>query len=268
MLEVRNRKIRSVVISSAVEKYLCFCLCLFFIFSCNSENAPDCFQTTGDLTRTVVSVPEFTTITVFENLNLVLKQGDVQKVELESGENLINEIAAEVEEGRLVLRNDNGCNFIREYGLSTVYVTAPNLTQVRSSTGGLISSDGVLGYQNLSLFSESFTEPDAETTDGSFDLALDVGTISIVVNGIAYLKLTGRATNFSVAVAAGDSRVEAENLMAENVSVNHRGTNDLFVNPQQRISGVIRSYGDVISYNRPPAVSVEEQFDGKLIFRD
>ncbi|UOY07627.1 DUF2807 domain-containing protein [Muricauda sp. SCSIO 64092] len=240
----------------------------FLFFSCNSENAPDCLQNAGDLTRIEVEVPDFNNITVFENLNLVIKQGNEQKVELESGEFLLNEISARVEEDRLLLRNDNGCNIFREYGLSTVYVTSPNIEEIRSSTGLLISSDGVLNYPNLNLVSESFIEPESETTDGSFDIEVANGRVGIVVNGISYFKVRGITNNFSISVAAGDSRIEAEGLVAQEVSVNHRGSNDVFVNPQQRISGVIRGYGDVISINRPTEVEVEELFNGRLIFKD
>ncbi|GMN05873.1 hypothetical protein MTsPCn5_12620 [Croceitalea sp. MTPC5] len=242
--------------------------CFLCLFACNSENASDCFQNAGDLVRLEVEVPDFTDITVFENLNLVLIQGDEQKVELESGEFLINEVSAEVEGDRLILRNENTCNFVREYGLTTVYVTSPNIENVRSSTGLLISSDGVLNYPNLSLVSESFTNPETETTDGSFDLTINSENVSILVNGIAFVKLSGVTNSLNVTIAAGDSRIEAESLISQNVSLNHRGSNDIFVNPQERISGIIRGYGDVISVNRPSEVTVEEIFNGRLIFRD
>jgi hypothetical protein len=244
------------------------CLLSFVFLSCNSENAPDCIQNAGDLIRIQVQVPEFTNITVFENLNLVLKDGDQQSVEIESGEFLVNEISADVEGDRLVLKNKNGCNIFRDYALSTVYVTAPNIEQIRSSTGLLISSDGALSYSNLSLVSESFNEPEAATTDGSFDIEVANQSVSVVVNGIAYFKLRGTTNTLNVTVAAGDTRVEAEGLTAESVSLDHRGSNDVFVNPQQRISGVIRGYGDVISFNRPTEIEVDELFNGRLIFRD
>ncbi|WP_262420250.1 head GIN domain-containing protein [Flagellimonas meishanensis] len=239
-----------------------------FLISCNGENTLDCFQNAGDLVRETVDVDEFGTITVFENLNLVMKQGDEQRVEIETGEFLRNEVTAEVENGRLILRNENNCNFVRDYGLTTVYVTAPNISEIRSSTGLLISSDGVLDYPSLSLIAESFNNPETETTDGSFDLDLNSETVRIVVNGIAFFQLRGTTTNFSVTVAAGDSRIEAEGLVANHVNLNHRGSNDIFVNPQQRIEGVIRGTGDVISVNRPQEVDVEELFNGRLIFRD
>ncbi len=241
---------------------------ILLLASCNGDNVPDCFQNAGDLVRENVEVGQFTNITVFENINLVIREGTEQVVEIETGEFLRGEVSAQVEDNRLILRNENGCNFFRDYGLTTVYVTSPNIEQIRSSTGLLISSDGVLEYPNLSLLSESFGEPEAETTDGSFDLNVDSENLRITTNGIAYFRLRGNTTNFNVGIAAGDSRIEAENLISENVNIDHRGSNDVLVNPQQRISGVIRGTGDVISSNRPPEVEVEELFNGQLIFND
>ena len=242
---------------------------LGLIFSaCDGNNVIDCFQNAGDSIRQEVSVPNFNTITVFENLNLVLAQGDTQRVEIETGEFLLNEVFAEVEGDRLMLRNENNCNFVRDFGITTIYVTSPNIEEIRSSTGLLISSDGVLNYPNLSLVSESFENPETDTTDGSFDLDLASETVSIVVNGLAFFQLRGETTNFNVTIAAGDSRIEADNLIAQNVIFNHRGSNDIFINPQESINGIIRGNGDVISSNRPPIIEIEEIFNGRLIFLD
>ncbi|MBQ4916043.1 DUF2807 domain-containing protein [Maribacter sp. MMG018] len=238
-----------------------------FVSSCNSENAPDCFQNVGDIVRTEVALADFKKITVFEEIAVVLKQGDTQKVEIETGEYLLDGVTAVVEGDRLVLRNENTCNLFREYGVTTVYITSPNINEIRSSTGLPISSDGVLSYTSLTLYSESYSNPETETTDGEFDLNVDLSDLNVVVNGIAYFKLKGATENLNLTVAAGDSRIEAENLIAQHVKLNHRGTNDILVNPQQSISGIIRGTGDVISYNRPATIDVEEIFNGTLIFK-
>ncbi|RRQ47944.1 DUF2807 domain-containing protein [Maribacter algicola] len=244
------------------------CLMGIAVISCNSDNVSDCLQTAGEIVREEVAVPEFTKITVFEKVALILKEGDTQKVELETGKNLKEEVSVTVEGERLIIRNENGCNLFREYGLTTVYVTSPNITEIRSSTGLSIKSDGILSFPSLSLLSESFVVPEAETTDGEFDLHLNTGNLIVVVNGIAYFKLRGNTQNLNVTIAAGDSRIEAQELTAQSISLNHRGSNDILVNPQESISGVLRGYGDVISFNRPEIVEVEELFNGRLIFRD
>ncbi|GGD45504.1 head GIN domain-containing protein [Muriicola marianensis] len=240
----------------------------FLLLGCNGENVPDCFQNAGDIIREEVALPSFRKITVFEGIQLVLSSGPEQKVIIETGEFLRKEVTARVEGDRLVLRNENNCNLFREYGITRVFVTAPEIDEVRSSTGWPVSSEGVLDFTNLALISESFNNPETETTDGSFDLELDVQQVSIVANGIAYFRLRGNAERFNATIAAGDSRIEAEELTAREVALNHRGSNDMLVNPQTELSGVIRGTGDVLSYNRPDSVSVEILYKGKLIFID
>ncbi|QLG47194.1 DUF2807 domain-containing protein [Costertonia aggregata] len=241
---------------------------LLLLLSCNSEKAPDCFQNAGEIIRDEVEVPNFSRITVFEKVALIIKQGDTQKVEIETGEFLRGEVSAVVEGDRLIVRNENGCNLFREYGITTVYVTSPNIVEIRSSTGQTIRSDGSLDYPSLILLSESFIEPEAATTDGEFDLELNSTNVSVTVNGIAYFKLSGAVQNLNLSIAAGDSRIEAHNLIAQNVNLNHRGSNDMLINPQASVNGIIRGTGDVQSFNRPPVIEVEEIFNGRLIFLD
>lgn len=254
------------VISDVLKKSMFFLMLL--VISCNSESAPDCLQNSGELIREEVVLPAFTKITVFENVSLVLKEGTEAKVEVETGAFLRDEVSAVVEGDRLLLRDTNDCNYFREYGTTTVYVTSPNITEIRSSTGSPIRSAGVLTYPTMTLLSESFINQESETTDGEFDLEVNSTNLSVIVNGIAYFKLKGTVQNLNLTVAAGDSRIEAEDLIAEVILLDHRGTNDLIVHPQQSLRGVIRGTGDVISVNRPLEVDVEEIFNGRLIFRD
>ncbi|WP_232625257.1 head GIN domain-containing protein [Pareuzebyella sediminis] len=246
---------------------ICGFVTTLFLLGCAMENAPDCLQDSGDLIREEVLLPDFTKITVFENVSLVLKQGNIQKVEVQTGEYLRDEVSAVVEGNRLLLRDTNDCNFFREYGLTTIYVTSPNIDEIRSSTGWSVQSDGVLAYPTLTLLSESYIDNESETTDGEFDLNIDCQNLSVVVNGIAYFKIKGTTENLNLSIAAGDSRIEADNLISENISLNHRGSNDMFINPQFSLNGTIRGTGDVISLNRPDQIDVEELYKGRLIFR-
>ena len=239
-----------------------------WLLSCSSENAPHCFQTSGDLINEEIPVSEFNSITVFENIELILRTGPEQSVRLETGENLRDEVSVEVVNDRLILRNDNGCNLLRSYGKTKFYVTTPDLSEIRSSTGFPIRSEGVLSVDELRLISESFNNPETETTDGSFDLEVNASRVAIVANGIAYFALRGFSQEFAVTVAAGDSRIEADELLADNITLNHRGTNDILIRPQNSLSGVIRGTGDVISYNRPDSVDIAILYKGKLIFKD
>lgn len=265
-LEFRVLKNIDQVISTIGRRFLF--LGFLLLFACNTENAPDCFQNAGDLVRVEVSLPSFSTITVFERVALVLQEGPEQRVEIETGEFLLNEVSAQVEGDRLLVRNDNNCNLFRDFELTTIYVTTPNITEIRSSTGLPITSNGTLGFPSIRLLSESFASDETDTTSGSFDLQVAAQEISITTNGIAFFQLQGTVNDLNITIAAGDSRLALENLTAQNVVLNHRGTNDILVNPQEALQGVLRGNGNVISFNRPPIVDVEEIFNGRLIFME
>lgn len=251
-----------------VARYGIFLAIMVVLASCNGENAPDCFQNAGDIGREIVEVSDFKNITVYENVQLILRQGSPLKVEVETGEYLRNEVEVKVVDDRLLLRDTNDCNFTRKYGLTKVFVTAPNIVEIRSSTGLDILSDGILAFSGLTLVSESFNDPDAGYTSGEFNLELDTQNLTIVSNGISFYNLRGRTVNFNIMFAAGDSRLEAEALMADNISFNHRGSNDMRLNPLESLKGTLRGTGDVVSFNRPAIVEVERLYKGELIFSE
>ncbi|PKV49640.1 putative autotransporter adhesin-like protein [Aquimarina sp. MAR_2010_214] len=239
---------------------------VLFLFGCDSENASDCFQRTGTIVRKEIEVADFTRILVNPNIELIIKEGATTSVIIETGDNLLNEVSAIVEDDRLVLSNTNDCAFFRDSNQTKIFVTAPNINEVRSGTQFDISSDGVLRYASLTLLSEDFGE-NTETTTGTFHIQIDNESVSVVGNNIASFFVEGKTKLLNVNFASGTGRFEGANLVAENVQIFHRGTNKIIVNPQQSITGEIRSTGDVISVNRPSVIEVEEFFTGKLIFQ-
>lgn len=241
-------------------------LALLSLGGCRWEGVPDCIQGAGPLVVREFELEPFDQITVFEGVRLVLRSGNRQEVSLQAPDNLLNDISAAVEGGRLILRNHNNCNFFRDYGQVVFTVTSPDIIEVRSFTGFPVESEGVLDWTRLSLLSEGFIVSDSETTDGSFELDLDVEEVRIVANGNSYFELRGNCGFLDITIAAGLARVDALELEAERVRVFHRGSQDVLVNPLIRIEGIINGYGDVIAVSRPPEVEVEEAFNGRLRF--
>ncbi len=248
-----------------MKRFLILIMIIGFL-GCDSEDSNDCFQTSGEIVQKEVEVESFSEIMVFERIKLFIEQGPVQKVTVESGKNLINEVTVEVKDGRLLLKNENSCNLFREYGITKIYVTTPDLTWLQSSSNIAIESIGTLKLDHLWLRSlNQELDPDINT-DGDFILDLDVKNLRITNDNYSHYFLTGKAENVNIFFAAGDGRLEGRDFIVQNYDIFHRGTNKLIVNPQQSLKGDIYSYGDIISVNRPPVVRVNEHFRGKLIF--
>lgn len=238
---------------------------IILLLSCNGEKVPDCFQNAGTIIQKEFVVANFDKIAVFERVQLILTDAPTQSVLVETGDYLMNDIKVSVEEGRLMIKNENGCNLTRDYGITKVYVSAPNIIEIRNSSGLAMRSNGVLNYPNFMLISEDSADEDAFHTDGDFNVQVNSNQIKVVTNNLSKIYISGTVNNLTIGFYSGDSRFEGADLIAQNINIFQRSSNDMILNPQQSLTGEIRSTGDVILVNEPPVLDVQVFYTGQLI---
>ncbi len=238
---------------------------VIFLFACNSEDANDCFQTSGKIIKQEIDVSSFERIFVNRDIELIIKDAPTYKVTIETGENLINDVTAEISDNQLILTDNNTCNYVRDYGITKVFVEAPNLTEIRTSSQYDVSSEGTINYTSLNLYSEDFNVVNAFTV-GDFRLSINSENLRISSNNLSFFYIDGTVENLFIGFYAGAGRFEGENLITQDVTVYHRGSNDMIVNPQLSLSGELRGTGNLISVNQPPLVEVEQIYTGQLVF--
>lgn len=246
-------------------KKLFYIVCLILLASCSSEDANDCFQNAGTIIQQEVSVSDFEKILVNRDVELIIEEAVDYRIVIETGEYLMNDVEAVVVNNELRLTDNNSCNYVREYGITKVYVYAPNLTHIRNSSQYAVTSNGVLNYNTLNLFSEDFNAVGTFTV-GDFRLQLNTTNLRIAANNISSFYISGATENLFVGFYSGSGRFEGSNLIAQNVEVYHRGSNDMIVNPQLSLTGELVGTGDLISVNIPVTVSVQQYYTGQLIF--
>ncbi len=244
-----------------MKKYIVLIGFLFLIIACNKPG--DCIESTGDMITKEFDVPDFDKIIVYKGIALVVKEGPEYKVEVKTGENLIDNIEVKVVDNFLRLTDNTNCNWVRDYGQTTVYVTAPNLIELHSKTEKTISSDGVLNYPILRLFSMDLTDG---AGTGDFDVQLNNFQTVIENNNVARYYISGQTNQLLLNFYDGNGRFMAENLAAKWIKVFHRGSNDMIVKPIDSITGKMVSTGDIILKNNPPLVDVEELYTGRVIY--
>ncbi|WP_298900253.1 head GIN domain-containing protein [uncultured Psychroserpens sp.] len=245
---------------------LVYIMVVVLFCSCNGENVPDCFQNSGTIIERDFEVDAFTEITVFPRIELILTDELTQKVTVQTGEYLMNDIDVDVVNGRLEIHNNNACNITRDYGITKVFVSAPNITKIRNGSGLAVRSNGVLAYNALELISEDFEEEDAVNTDGNFILEIDCNVFTVTVNNLSTCYISGSTDTANIRFFSGDARFEGRHLIAQDVAIFQRSSNDMIINAQQSLTGEIRSTGDVIVVNAPPVIDVQQFYTGQLIF--
>ncbi len=250
-----------------IKRMLLMVSCFVTILSCDSDQGLNCIQTAGDRQRFEVATAAFDKVVIFERIGATFKQGPIHQVVVTTGENLFNDIEVKVRNGQLQIINNNDCNLLRDYGITQVEITSPNLTEIRTSTGEDLKSDGVLSYPELTLLSEDASvEEDFYHTNGDMYLQLDVQDLNIVANNLSYFYLNGAAQNVDFTFLDGDGRIYASDLEIQNATIFHRGTSDWQLDIKENIAGTINGYGDVILKSRPPMVDIEQTWRGRLIF--
>lgn len=238
-----------------------FCL-LFVLLSCDSESANDCVKKSGNIVkREIHDIPTFNKIRIEKGVELILSQDSQQKIEIEAGENLINDVSVEVIDGELIVKNNISCNWFRNYAPAKAYVTFIDINRIYSTSQHKIHAVQTLSFDHIELSSGVYQEAIAS----EFDLMINCNHLKINANDATYLNLSGDANSMVVAFWGGEPRIEASNLKANSIEVFQRSSNDMILRPLHKIKGNIYSTGNVVLKNIPTDIDVTQHYTGKLI---
>ena len=238
-----------------------FFLLVFLLVSCGISE--DCFKGNGNQVTQTFLLENFSKIKVYDGVGLVVKEGSNYEVKVVTSDNIIDDLEVRLDGDMLVVKDNSSCNIARDYRQTTVYVTAPNLTEIHSKTDQEIRSDGVLNYSDLKLFSIDISDG---AGTGNFRLVLNSTNFYVESNNVSNFYITGQTENLHVFFSWGNGIFYGENLVANTITFYHRGSNDVILFPINSISGDIYSTGNVVLKNNPiESPNVIQHFTGRLI---
>jgi hypothetical protein len=241
-----------------MKKYILFVFVLL-LSSCGISE--DCIKDAGNLVTKEIVISDFDKIRLHTGISLVLKEGPNFKVTIQSGTNIIDNIEINKQGDFLVVKDNSTCNWTRDFKAATVYVTAPNITEIHSKTEQDIFSDGTLTYPTLRLFALN----EAEAGTGDFYFNINNGQTVIESNHVSNFYISGNTSELLCNFYFGTGKFYGENFICQNIKIFQRGSNDMILKPIQSISGKILNTGNVILKNNPPIINVEQLFSGHLI---
>ena len=245
-----------------MKKYF-YILLLVLITSCGISE--DCFKGNGNPTTLSYTFENFTKVKVYSGIGLVVKEGPEYDIKIETRDNIKDNIEVTLQGDMLIIKDNSTCNIARDYGSTIVYITAPNLEEIHSKTEQVIKSDGILHFPELRLFSMGDDGDGAGT--GDFYMSLFTDNIYIESNGVSNFYLDGESINLNVFFAWGDGKFFGSNLKVTYIlNVEHRGSNDIYIFPLNKLTGNIFSTGNVILENIPNFINVTQHYSGHLIY--
>lgn len=242
-----------------MKHYFLYIVCCISLIACQEDGS--CLKSAGKAAEKSILVNSFKNIKIDAGLSVEIIPDDVYKVEIFSYENRIDHIDAVVANEELILTNNNNCNLIHRYKAATIKVYTPTLEKIFSNTQFEVYSEKVLTYPELYLIS-SMSEKNASS---SYRFKIDNQKLIIEDNQIAYYQLSGKTRLFNARLYGGNGRVEAQNLIADDVEIFHRSNNDMLLKPLNSLKGTLYATGNVILYSNPKEVYVVQKYTGKII---
>lgn len=226
-----------------------------WLISCDSEDALDCFQKTGEITEHGVILEPFYMVRVQNEVDVYLSNATEQQVVIRAGKNLIPEIKLTVEDGILSIENNNTCQWHRTPGNPGVYIASDLVRKVEIFDYSNIYSVDTLKRDRMDLYSDG---------TGNFEMTVLVNSMKIESAYISNFMISGEA-GFLELNLFNDSRFLARDLAVIDISIMHRGSNLVEVNPQHSLTGTLERTGDIRYYHKPQVLDVLISGTGKIL---
>lgn len=226
--------------------------------TCKKANRFDCFKSTGTIVTEIRTLGYFDIIDVYNNVNVFLIQDTVNFTEIKAGKNLISNIETSIVENRLLVKNNNKCNFTRSYKHAIeIYIHFKKLNElIYRGTGPIVSVNTIVN--------DKFTFNSWDGTD-TVKLKLEVPLVYANIHtGVADLIVEGHAAQL-YAYAKGSGTFRMLGFKCNFVYTDNQSSSDHYFYVQQKLEALVQYVGNTYYQGQPIEIIKTLNAQGKLI---
>lgn len=225
---------------------------------CRKENVDDCFSNAGEVISESRRLSYFENISLYDNVNLVLVEGNEFSIKVEGGKNLISSVETKVADSVLVIHNTMKCNWVRDYNNElTVYVSCSSLKGIRYESSGDIRTSGNLKFDEFSV--------NVWGGSGSFDLDVDCNILNLSQHyGTVDFNVSGKTTTTTI-YSNSYGPFNCYDLNSNIVFIKSNGTNNCFIHANHILGAEINSVGNIYYTGDPYEIKSIINGSGQLI---
>ncbi|MGQ9846940.1 MAG: GIN domain-containing protein [Bacteroidales bacterium] len=181
----------------------------------------------------------------------------VNKVVIYSGKNMMAHIKTEVKDNKLIITNENKCNWLRRYQRIKVHVYSRAFKYIELYGSGDF-------YMEDTLYSDSIMVNNWSDIS-KVKLLVHCNTFSYSQNaGTGDTYIYGRA-GVSYLWVMGYGYVFANNFKTGYNYITHKSTGQLYVNVEKEVGARLFSLGNLYVYGRPYKIEKEIYSSGNVI---
>lgn len=240
-------------------KYFLKICILFLVISCAKENRWDCLKRTGGVVSETRETDNFTELEINGNFMTILIPDSVNEVRIEAGKNLISLVKTDIKDGKLVLGNDNRCNWTRSYSKDIkVFVHFKELNQIFINETCDISNTNTINSNDFSISISKNVVSDINLTfrTRNFKFVQNSGSGTYTFNGAA-----GNAYYYQ----KGAGQINSGGLETGFTHVVNKSSGDIHVWVNQKLSVEYTGTGNIYYKGNPAEIYYSETMNpGKL----
>lgn len=241
-----------------MKKIFSILLLLLACGGCKKENLNDCFTNAGSVITETRQLEYYESISLYDNVNLVLIEGNEFTVKVEGGENIISSVQTEVLDSILVIHNTMKCNWVRDYKNElTVYVSTGKLKSIRYESSGDIRTIGNLKFDKLSV--------SVWGGSGTFNLDVDCDRLELAEHyGTADFHVSGNSSLTTI-YSNSYGPFYCNELNTNIFYIRSNGTNDCYIHANHILEAEITSVGNIYYTGNPKDMKTNITGTGQLI---
>lgn len=191
----------------------------------------------------------FTEVSASEGISVYITQGEDFEIVVEADENILDLIATDINEDRLRIHAEENIG----RATKKVYVTLPEVTVLRTSSGAEITSKNNLSASNVELSASSGSEINIDLTAKEVDADTSSG---------ADIRLRGSAETLYADASSG-SDIRANEFMVKTCVADASSGADISVHVEESLTADASSGAD-ISYAGDPSVKKKKSVSGSV----
>ncbi len=193
----------------------------------------------GPIVKKKLNIDDFDAFTLSTTGNVYIKQGSTQSVEVESHENVIENLKTNVSNKHWKIDFEKNMRNIKKLNF---YITVKSLAGAYISGSGDITGSGTFnGGGNLGV---------GISGSGNIKLSANAGDVSASIAGSGDIVLSGEAQDMEVKIA-GSGDIDAYDMVANSCSVSISGSGDVKVYANDELNVRSSGSGDVYYKGRP-----------------
>lgn len=225
---------------------------------CSDDPLCNCLQGSGNNSTESRPLEPFNAVDLSQNVDLILRQGNTDEAQVTAGKNIIDGIKTEVKNGVLYIRNDNKCNWLRDFkNKFTVELTFRDLQVLTYRGSGTVECADTIRNNKFTVEGWNGT--------GTINLILNVAEAHLYLHtGSADLNVTGLAP-VQYIYCSGNGYVRADGLLSYDVYAHTATTGQCYVYAGNRIDALIRYHGNIYYKGTPTIINTEFKSSGRLI---